>query len=164
MNKDFKLNEDQVKKQKEMMDGFEKEIKKVEFQVNNTKLINKKNHFLRKLKLTSTVLRFTLPYILATSTSIASYMLVKDYNAVKISQEGFELIRNVEENTQGAFNSFLLMFPITEITAYTYRKSSKFNFEEEIEKDLKRYPEIDQSDKELELELKKDNYKCLKRK
>ncbi len=164
MNKDFKLNEDQVKKQKEMMDGFEKEIKKLEFQVNNTKLINKKNHFLRKLKLTSTVLRFTLPYILATSTSIASYMLVKDYNAVKISQNGVELIRNVEENTQGAFNSFLLMFPITEITAYTYRKSSKFNFEEEIEKDLKRYPEIDQSDKELELELKKDNYKCLKRK
>ena len=164
MNKDFKLNEDQVKKQKEMMDGFEKEIKKVEFQVNNTKLINKKNHFLRKLKLTSTVLRFTLPYILATSTSVASYMLVKDYNAVKISQEGVELIRNVEENTQGAFNSLLLMFPITEITAYTYRKSSKFNFEEEIEKDLKRYPEIDQSDKELELELKKDNYYCLKRK
>ena len=164
MNKDFKLNEDQVKKQKEMMDGFEEEIKKVEFQVNNTKLINKKNHFLRKLKLTSTVLRFTLPYILATSTSVASYMLVKDYNAVKISQNGVELIRNVEENTQGAFNSFLLMFPITEITAYTYRKSSKFNFEEEIEKDLKRYPEIDQSDKELELELKKDNYYCLKRK
>lgn len=164
MNKDFKLNEDQVKKQKEMMDGFEKEIKKLEFQTNNTKLINKKNHFLRKLKLTTTVLRFTLPYILATSTSVASYMLVKDYNAVKISQEGVELIRNVEENTQGAFNSFLLMFPITEITAYTYRKSSKFNFEEEIEKDLKRYPELDQSDKELELELKKDNYYCLKRK
>lgn len=164
MNKDIKLNEEQLKKQQEMMDGFEKEIQKLEFQTKNTNLINKKNNVLRKLKLTTTVLRFTLPYVLATTTSIASYVLIKDYNAIKISESGVELIKNVEENPNKAFNSFLVMFPITEITAYVYRKSSNFNFEEEVEKDLKRFPEIYQLDKELELELKKDNYYCLKRK